>query len=61
MVRLLYASWPDRPLRSQGRSQDGKGAVWGGLSLQSLLNMGHGCTRSTRGGDVVRRDAETVL
>jgi hypothetical protein len=29
--------------------------------LQSLLNMSLGCTRSTRGGEVLRREAENLL
>jgi len=39
----------DKPLRLIGAVQDGRGAMWGGTSLQSLL-MSHGYTRSTRDG-----------
>jgi hypothetical protein len=36
-------------------------AQWGGLSLQSLLNLSLGCTRSTHGGEVLRCEAENLL
>jgi hypothetical protein len=41
-------AWLDKPLRPKGCGQDGKSAVGGGLSLQSLLHMSCGAARSTR-------------
>jgi hypothetical protein len=38
----------DKPLRLTGAAKTAK-AQWGGLSLQSLLQMSHGYARSTRG------------
>jgi hypothetical protein len=47
-------AWLDKPLRSHGRGQDGKGAIGGGRSLQSLLQMSYGAARSMRGGGSMR-------
>jgi hypothetical protein len=40
----------DKPLRLTVRPRRQK-RNWGGPSLQSLLKMSHGATRSTRGGE----------
>jgi hypothetical protein len=47
LARLEKAAAPE------GCSQDGRGAIEGGLSLQSLLQMSHGCARFARGGKAV--------
>jgi hypothetical protein len=60
MVRLLHAARLDRPLRPIGAVKTAD-AQWRGLSLQSLLNMSLGCTPSTRGGEVLRCEAENLL
>ena len=62
MVRLLFMlARLDKPLRLMGCSQDGKSAIGGGLSLQSLMLVSHGFTRSTRGGKAMPVETFGVL
>jgi hypothetical protein len=39
----------DKPLRLTGAAKTAKAKIGGGLSLQALLKMSRGSTRSTRG------------
>jgi hypothetical protein len=50
----------DKPLRPIGAVKTAD-AQFGRLSLQSLVNMSLGCTRSTRGGEALGCEAENLL
>ena len=52
---------PDRPLRADRRSQDGRSTNWGGLALQSLLKMSLARTRASRGGEAMPAEAFGAL
>jgi len=43
----------DKPLRRTGAVKTAKARLGEELSLQSLLKMSHGSTRSTRGGEAM--------
>src|SRR5712672_2015787 len=48
MVRWLHACTAGQAAAPDGRGQDGRGAIGGGLSLQSLLNVSRGIDAFTR-------------
>jgi len=51
----------DKPLRRTGAAKTAKAQFGGGLSLQSLLLVSHGSTRSTRGGKAMPVETFGVL
>src|ERR1700704_6241325 len=48
MVKPLHASSAGKAAVPDRRGQDGRGVIWGGLSLQSLLKMSRGIDAFTK-------------
>jgi hypothetical protein len=52
---------PQQAAAPEGCGKDGKSAIEGGRSLQSLVRVSHGCARLAHGGKAMPADTIGVI